>query len=52
LSAGEFHQRRFAAQQAPEREQHQQRLMHRALADQTGAARLLRQAIERDFEIA
>ena len=30
LSAGEFHQRRFAAQQAPEREQHQQRLMHRA----------------------
>jgi hypothetical protein len=30
LDPGEFHQRRFAAQQAPEREQHQQRLMHRA----------------------
>jgi len=30
LDAGEFHQRRFAAQQAPEREQHQQRLMHGA----------------------
>ena len=30
LDAGKFHQRRFAAQQAPEREQHQQRLMHRA----------------------
>ena len=30
LDAGEFHQRGFAAQQAPEREQHQQRLMHRA----------------------
>ena len=30
LDAGEFHQRRFTAQQAPEREQHQQRLMHRA----------------------
>ena len=29
LDAGEFHQRRFAAQHAPEREQHQQRLMHR-----------------------
>ena len=50
--AGEFHQRWFAAQQAAEREQHQQRLVHCALADQTGADRLLRQAIELDFEIA